>query len=93
MCLSFRISDQIKNKIKKTYKKDSVLKKAIYNKINEIKNSTEKNILHYKFLKYDLQKIQRVHILKKYVLTFIYFKNKKHILFLDFDHHNKIYKK
>lgn len=92
MSIFFNLSDEIKNKIKKLSKKDPILKKAIYKKINEIIDD-EESISHYKFLKYEFQKIQRVHILKCFVLTFIYDKEKKHVLFLDFDHHDKIYKK
>jgi len=36
---------------------------------------------------------KRVHIDKSFVLTFKYFKEKKYILFQDFDHHDNIYKK
>ncbi len=91
MTFSFEISDFLKEKIIKL-KKDPVLKNAIYKKINEIIDSDEFTILHYKFLRYDKLNRQRVHILKSFVLTFVYLKKEKHIIFLDFDHHDNVYK-
>lgn len=92
MTLTFQISDSLKEKIIKL-KKDPFLKKVLYKKINEIIESDDVTILHYKFLRHDKLKRQRVHILKSFVLTFVYFKDKNHVLFLDFDHHDNIYKK
>jgi mRNA-degrading endonuclease RelE of RelBE toxin-antitoxin system len=92
MTLSFEISDFLKSKIIKL-NKDPVLKKVIYKKINEIINSDEFTILHYKFLRHDKLNRQRVHILKSFVLIFVYLKKENHIIFLDFDHHDNIYKK
>lgn len=91
MVLEYTISKKLMQKINKLSKKDVSLKKAIFNKINEIIDSDEITILHYKFLKYDSEKRQRVHIKKHFVLTFIYLKENA-VVFLDFDHHDKIYK-
>jgi mRNA-degrading endonuclease RelE of RelBE toxin-antitoxin system len=92
LVLNYNISDELKYKIKKISKKDISLKKVLYKKIKEIIDSNEKSILHYKFLKHDIQRRQRVHIKKHFVLIFKYFNEKKLVLFLDFDNHSKIYK-
>jgi mRNA-degrading endonuclease RelE of RelBE toxin-antitoxin system len=92
MSFSYTISDLLKKKIKKISRKDILLKKALYNKINEIINSNDKTILHYKFLRHDLKKRQRVHIKKHFVLVFKYLKEEKIIIFLDIDNHKNIYK-
>lgn len=50
------------------------------------------NVDHFKNLRYPLQKYKRVHINKSFVLIFSVDKNKKHIVFEDLEHHDKIYK-
>lgn len=92
LSLDYNITDELKQKLLKLSKKDITLKKAILKKITQIINSDNETILHYKFLRYDSKERQRVHIMKHFVLIFKYYKNKKFILFIDFDHHNKIYK-
>lgn len=71
------------------FKKDSKTRERIIKKINEIINS---DVEHYKNLRRDLKDFKRVQIGEK-VLVFKFNKNKNLILFEDFDHHDKIYKK
>lgn len=93
MPLEYQISEKLKDIIQKLQKKDSQKAEIIYKKINQIINSDEITIEHFKNLRYDLSNQKRVHIDKSFVLTFEYHKAKKFILFLDFDHHDNIYKK
>ena len=46
-----------------------------------------------KNLRHDLSGRKRVHVDKSFVLTFRYNRQAKSILFIDFDHHDNIYKK
>lgn len=71
----------------KIQKKNKVMFEAVIDKIREIKENPE----HYKPLRYDLKEYRRVHIIKSFVLIFkIDYVNYK-IIFVDFDHHDKIY--
>jgi YafQ family addiction module toxin component len=88
-----RITDKLASKIKKLSKKDKATYSALINKMEEISKSTSETIEHYKNLRHSLSNLKRVHINKCFVLTFTYIKNKEFILFDDFDHHNKIYRR
>ncbi|PKK85374.1 MAG: hypothetical protein CVT48_05615 [Thermoplasmata archaeon HGW-Thermoplasmata-1] len=55
-------------------------------KISEIIENPE----HYKPLRHGMKGIRRAHI-DPFVLTFEVMGNEKHVVFLDFDHHDKIY--
>lgn len=61
----------------------------ILNKIIEIISA--KDLEHYKNLRYDLKKYRRVHVNKSYVIIF-YDDSTKKVYFVDYDHHDKIYK-
>jgi len=88
---SFNLSDELKFKIKKLLKKDRKKVEIINKKIKEIINCDGNSIQHYKNLRYDLKEYKRVHIDKHFVLTFKVDLQKNFILFVDFDHHDKIY--
>ena len=75
------------SKLKKKYPKRY---KIIRNKISEV--ITTKDINHYKNLRYPLQKYKRVHINSHFILIFTYNKEKRVIVFHDFNHHDNIYK-
>ncbi|MCB9370726.1 addiction module toxin RelE [Candidatus Woesearchaeota archaeon] len=60
----------------------------LISKIDEIISS--ENIDHYKNLKYDLSKFRRVHVNSSYVILF--FDEKEKIYFVDYAHHDVIYK-
>lgn len=53
--------------------------------------STE-NMAHFKNLRKPMNHLKRVHIQKSFVLIFKYLKKEDEIKFMDFDHHNSIYK-
>ena len=86
MPLQYDLSPQLEEKLKKLLKHDKRRYEIIMKKIEKIVESDELTID-------DLSDRKRVHIDKSFVLTFEYNKAKKHILFLDFDHHDNIYKK
>ncbi len=87
---SYEYSDRLGGILKKLSKKNKPLYNQILNKIDEIINSLD--IEHYKNLKYDMKDSKRVHV-GSFVLIFQFDKNKNHIKFDDFDHHDIIYKK
>jgi len=89
----FNLSDELKLIIKKLIKKDKQKVEIINKKIKEIINSDNQSIQHYKNLRNDLKDYKRVHIQKSFVLTFKVDITNNFILFADFDHHDKIYKK
>lgn len=87
----FDLTDLLKTKIQKILKKDKKKVEIINKKIKEIINSDENSIDHYKNLKYGLREYKRVHIDKHFVLTFKVNKKNNFILFVDFDHHDRVY--
>jgi mRNA interferase RelE/StbE/toxin YoeB len=89
---NFDLSDELKFIIKKLAKKDRKRVEIINKKIKEIISNDSDTIDHYKNLKHDMSSLKRVHIDKSFVLTFSVDKAKNFILFLDFDHHDNIYK-
>ena len=88
---NFDLSDLLKFKIKKLLKKDKKKVEIINKKIKEIINNDLESINHYKNLRQDLKEFKRVHIDKHFVLTFKIDYQNNFILFVDFDHHDKIY--
>lgn len=90
---NFNLSDELKLIIKKLVKKDKKKAEIINKKIKEIVNSDKQSIKHYKNLRHDLKDYKRVHIEKSFVLAFKVNVLDNFILFVDFDHHDKIYKK
>lgn len=89
----FDLTEELKIIIKKLIKKDKKKVEIINKKIKEIINSDEQSIKHYKNLRHDLKEYKRVHIVKSFVLAFKVDILNNFILFVDFDHHDKIYKK
>lgn len=66
---------------------------VVITKCKEIANSLEWSSDHYKNLEYPLNKYKRVHLFKNhFVLVFRVNKWDKSVLFVAFDHHDKIYK-
>ena len=88
---NFDLTDELKLKVRKLIKKDKTKAEIINKKIKEIINNNEESIQKYKNLKYELKDLKRVHIDKHFVLTFKIYKENNFILFIDFDHHDKIY--
>ena len=89
----FNLSDELKFKIKKIVKKDKKKVEIINKKIKQIINCDKDSINHYKNLKKPLNDFKRVHIDKHFVLTFKVNLEDNFILFVDFDHHDRIYKR
>ncbi|MBS3074080.1 addiction module toxin RelE [Candidatus Pacearchaeota archaeon] len=88
---SFDLTDKLKLKIKKLVKKDRKKAEIINKKIREIINNDYETIKRYKNLKYDMSNLKEVHIDKSFVLTFTVDIAQMFILFVDFDHHDKIF--
>ena len=93
MPFDYDFSEVLKKKIKKLVKRDPKRAEILHRKVNEIVNCNEQEIDRYKNLRHNLSDRKRVHIDKSFVLTFSLDRKNKHILFLDFDHHDKIYVK
>lgn len=67
-----------------------------YSRYEKIKKKMEQILLypqHYKPLKYDLKGYRAVHVDTQFVLVFRLIEETKTVKFIDFDHHDKIYKK
>lgn len=85
MPYEFELTETLERKLKKMQKKNNVLLSACRKKILEIIN----NPYHYKHLKYEDR--FRVHVGGSFVLTYRVFEEKKLVLFLDVEHHDKAY--
>jgi mRNA interferase RelE/StbE/toxin YoeB len=88
----FDISDELKFILKKLCKKDKKKVEIINKKIKEIVSCDKISINHYKNLRYELKEFKRVHVDNNFVLTFKVDLSNNFILFVDFDHHDRIYK-
>ncbi len=87
---SHEIAHPLQRILNKLSKKDKAIYEQILKKIDEVINSPD--IEHYKNLKYNMKDKKRVHI-GSFVLVFKFLKGENKIIFLDYDHHNVIYKK
>ena len=86
----FEIKPNLKKILVKLFKKDRNTYGAVMDKISEVVNSADPG--HYKNLKYKLKELKRVHI-GHFVLVFSYDKQKDFLSFVDYDHHDNIYKR
>jgi len=82
-------SKELVRKMSRIQKKNKQMFDAIVKKIREIK----KNPAHYKQLRYGMKNYRRAHIMKSFVLIFRIDREHNKVIFEDFDHHDKIYKK
>lgn len=89
----FNLSDDLKFIIKKLAKKDKKRVEIINKKIKEIINRDKESIQHYKNLRHDLKDFKSVHIDSSFVLVFKVEIQNNFVLFVDFDHHDRVYKK
>ncbi len=89
--MNYEIKPELEKTLSKLKKKDPVSFRSLTNKIKEIVNSPDPD--HYKPLRYDMKNKKRVHPTSSYVLVFEYDKQRQCIYFLDYDHHDNIYKK
>jgi len=86
---NFEVDIKLDEKLYKISRKNPVLHKQIMNKIKEIINCYD--VEAYKNLSYDLKEFKRVH-LGHFVLIFQFNRKTNTIKFIDFDHHDVIYK-
>ncbi|MBU0963019.1 MAG: hypothetical protein KKD48_03900 [Nanoarchaeota archaeon] len=86
---NWRVSEPLKEIMKKLSKKNRSLHERLLKKIDEIINCDD--VEHYKNLRNDMKDSRRVQV-GHFVLIFKYDKNIDTISFDDFDHHDKIYK-
>ena len=85
------IKPSLQKILNKLSKKDKDAYIQILKKIIEIINC--ENPDHYKNLKEPLQKFKRSHIKKSFVLVFSFDETLNLVNFIDYDHHDNIYKK
>jgi len=85
---SYEILPSLKRILKKLSKKDKQLYGQVLKKIEEV--ITCSDIEHYKNLRYDMKDKKRAHV-GHFVLVFKFIKEENKIVFMDFDHHDKIY--
>jgi YafQ family addiction module toxin component len=81
------IESTLKKKLAKLFKKDRKRYEIVMKKIEEILQNPH----HYKPLTHDMKHLYRVHIDSSFVLVFSIQENKGIVLFVDIDHHDKIY--
>src|SRR3989344_5698166 len=93
MMFDFDLTDELKLIIRKLVKKDKKKVEIINKKVKEIINSNKDSINHYKNLRHDLSDYKRVHIDRSFILVFKVDLFNNFILFVDFDHHDKVYGK
>ncbi|PKP59264.1 MAG: addiction module toxin RelE [Candidatus Altiarchaeales archaeon HGW-Altiarchaeales-1] len=84
----YDIGDDLKRTLKKLCKKNRQIYQRIIDKMQDILENPQR----YKHLGHDMKGECRVHI-GSYVLTFEINENEKMVVFLDYDHHDNIYKK
>ena len=86
---SFEIIAPLEEILKKLSKKDKFLYERVMKKIEEV--ITSGDVEHYKNLRHDMKDKKRVHI-GHFVLVFTFLKETETIKFVDFDHHDVIYR-
>ncbi len=89
--MKYEVIPSLQRIFSKLRKKDPVAYQAVWKKIREIVESGHPE--HYKPLRYDLKNRKRVHILSSFVLVFEYDQEQDCLFFLDYDHHDDIYKR
>jgi mRNA-degrading endonuclease RelE of RelBE toxin-antitoxin system len=85
MSYELELTETLARKFKKLQKKGRPLLITCRKKISEI----IQNPYHYKHLKYEDR--FRVHVGGSFVITYKVFEEKKLVLFLDIEHHDKVY--
>ena len=83
------IEERCQREIDKACKKNSLLRKVLENKINEILLNPH----HYKPLGYGLAGERRVHIMKNQVLKFTIDEQNNRVIFIFFGHHDDAYRR
>ena len=91
MPFSTSYSGELKETLAKMFKKDKGRYEILMKKIEQISLCGEYEIEHYKNLMHGQSDRKRVHVDKSFALTFRVDRQRKHIFFLDFEHHDKVY--
>ena len=91
MARPYKLSKNLERILPKLCKKDKEAYEQILNKIKEIINCEDPE--HYKNLRNPLQLFKSVHIKNSFVLVFSYDKQNDFFYFIDYDHHDNIYRK
>ncbi|MGM5485436.1 MAG: type II toxin-antitoxin system RelE family toxin [Nanobdellota archaeon] len=86
---SYDISDRLRKKLEKIGRKDKVLARNFYRKIQEVISRDGKSINMYKNLKSPMNEYKRIHLTDNYVLLFAV--EKDHIVFIDIRHRDDVY--
>jgi len=86
---TIQIEENLESKLKKLFKKDRKQYEIIMKRIEKIVMDP----YNFKPLRYDMKQFRRVHVAKSFVLIFKIEESKKMIKFIDYDHHDKIYKR
>jgi len=84
----YEIQPSLRNVLNKLSRKDKLLSERVMKKIFEIINTSD--VEHYKNLRHGMSDRKRVQI-GHFVLVFRYVKEEDKIMFIDFDHHDRIY--
>ena len=84
------IIPSLQKKLSKLARRDKVMDEQVLSKITEVVHCSD--VEHYKNLRYSLKDEKRVHI-GNFVLVFTFIPAQNKIIFLDFDHHDNIYKR
>lgn len=87
---SYEILTSLNKILNKLSKKDKQLYEQVLRKIEDI--ITSYDIGHYKNLRHDMKDRKRTHV-GHFVLVFKFIKEEDKIIFVDFDHHDNIYKR
>jgi YafQ family addiction module toxin component len=87
---SYEILPSLVKSLRKLSKKNKALYEQAMKKIGEV--ACTPDVEHYKNLRHDMKDSKRVHA-GHFVLVFEYRKAEDRIVFKDFDHHDKVYKK
>lgn len=85
------IKPHLRKVLSKLSKKDKKAYEAVLGKIREIIYSED--VERYKNLRYDMKESKRVHVSKSFVLVFSYDRRADFISFVDYDHHDNVYRK
>ena len=85
----YELQPSLKEILQKLLKKDNPLYERVMKKIEEVISSND--VEHYKNLRYDMKDRKGVHV-GHFVLVFKFINEEHKIVFVDFDHHDKIYK-
>jgi len=87
---SYEVVPSLQKVLKILSKRNKSTYEQVLKKIEEVINSPA--VEHYKNLRYDMKDKKRVQI-GHFVLVFSFIEEENKIKFLDFDHHDNIYKK